>query len=80
VEKLDVNRRREFTDEATLCGAVVATPGKVRPYAVVVSLKRVILRSEPVESIDQGNRLLLRLLTEAAGEPNAPADEAGGGG
>ncbi|WP_436048130.1 hypothetical protein [Phenylobacterium sp. LjRoot225] len=75
-----MNGRRDVADESAPSGAVVATPGKARPYAVVVCLKRVILRSEPVESIDQGNRLLLRLLTEAAGETNPPVEDAGSDG
>jgi hypothetical protein len=70
-----VDGHRDLESEAALSGAVVATPGKARPYAVVVSRRRVILRSEPVESIDQGNRLLLRLLTEAAWEIIPPADD-----
>ena len=70
-----MNGQRNLANEPALSGAVVATPGKARPYAVVVSRRRVILRSEPVESVDQGNRLLLRLLTEAAWEPIPPADD-----
>lgn len=66
---------RDVVNDSALRGAVVATPGKARPYAVVVSRQRVILRSEPVETIDRGNRLLLRLLTEAAWEANPPAED-----
>lgn len=46
-------------------GAVIATPDQPRPYAVVVRRRRVILRSEPVESLAEGGRLLARLLAEA---------------
>lgn len=51
---------------ASVQGAIIATPGKARPYAVVLRRRRVILRSEPVGSVDEGARMLLRLLAEAA--------------
>lgn len=45
-------------------GAVVATPGKARPYAVVLRDRRIVLRSEPVGSLAEGDRLLAHLLEE----------------
>ena len=49
-------------------GDVVATPGKARPYAVIVRRRRVVVRQEPVESLAEGRRLLARLLADAAME------------
>jgi hypothetical protein len=47
-------------------GDVVATPGKARPYAVIVRRRRIVVRQEPVESLAEGRRLLVRLLADAA--------------
>lgn len=46
-------------------GAIVPTPGKALAYAVVVRRRQVILRSEPVESVEAAQRMLRRLLAEA---------------
>jgi len=47
-------------------GDVVATPGMARPYAVVVRRRHVVVRQEPVETLAEGRRLLVRLLADAA--------------
>lgn len=56
--------RRGAGGRAAVQGAIVATPGKARPYAVVLRFRSVILRSEPVQSVDEGARVLVRLLAE----------------
>jgi hypothetical protein len=47
-------------------GVVVSTPGKARPYAVVLQRSSVVVRSEPVDSLAEGRRVLKRLLADAA--------------
>jgi hypothetical protein len=64
----EVGARHIGDDSSRVRGAIIATPGKARPYAVVLRRRGAILRSEPVGSLDEGDRLLLRLLAEAAAE------------
>lgn len=54
--------------EPALRGVVVSTPGKARPYAVVLQRSCVVVRSEPVDTLAEGRRVLARLLADAAME------------
>lgn len=48
--------------------SVIATPGQARPFAVQVRARGAVVRSEPVESRSEADRVLLRLLQDAAGD------------
>lgn len=58
-----------FHDSGHSCpiqGGICATPGCARPYAVVLRREQVIVRSEPVETLEEAERVLRRLWNEAA--------------
>lgn len=56
---------RNGDDDFAVKGLICATPGSARPYAVVLRRGGVVLRSEPVESLREAQRVLSRLLAEA---------------
>lgn len=59
---------QEMRSAVMLEASVIATPGQARPFAVQVRARGAVVRSEPVESRSEADRVLLRLLQDAAGD------------
>jgi len=46
-------------------GVVISTPDGALPFAVVVSSRREVVRREPAHTMDEADRLLVRLIEDA---------------